>query len=143
MEKLLVLQEHSDRFDFSGLEDGHPLKNNNGQVPLKMKLQHPKQVCMEAVVLSSKCYSIQTDQGSVPAMKGVSGIVQHERYKDFLLNETCYKGRVKSIKHCGQALYHVSTEKRMLSPIDTKRYYFSANESLSFGHYRLRTRDAR
>ena len=129
-----VLREHSDKFDFSGLEDGHPLKNDNGQIPLKMKLQHPNQVCLEAVVLSSKCYSIKTDCGSVSAMKGVSGIVQHERYKDCLLNETFYKGRVKSVKHCGQAL---STERRMLSPIDTKRHYFSANRSLSFGHYRL------
>ena len=128
-----VFKEHKDKFDFSKLED-----DRNGQVPGKMKLQLPNDVCMEAVVLSSKCYSIRTDRGSLSAMKGASGRLQHEMYKDCILNEKCYVGRVRSVKHFGQSLYHVSTERRMLSPIDTKRFYFSANESLSYGHYRLR-----
>ncbi|MEW8548185.1 MAG: hypothetical protein AB2693_32175 [Candidatus Thiodiazotropha sp.] len=127
-----VFKENADKFDFSGLEDGHALKNdNNRQIPGKMKLQLPNEVCMEAVVLSSKCYSVLTNRGSLCAMKGVSGNVQHEQFKDCILNEKCHIGKVKSIKHFGQRLYHVSTERRMLSPIDTKRFYFSANKSLS------------
>ena len=139
-----VFRRHRHEFDMSGFEDGHPLKNDrNRQVPGKLKFQVPKQVCMEAVVLSSKCYSILTDQGSLSAMKGVPGHLQHEQYKDCIINEKCHTGRVKSIKNYGQKLYHVSTERRMLSPLDTKRYYLSANESLSYGHYRLQNEDVR
>ena len=132
-----VLHKHRHEFDLSAVEG--PLQDQtNKEMPGKMKIQLPKEVCLESVVLSSKCYSILTDRGSHSAMKGVSGKLQHEQYKDCILNEKCHIGRVKSIKHQGQSLYHVSTERRMLSPIDLKRYYFSANQSLSYGHYRLR-----
>ena len=131
-----VLLQHQDKFDFSSLNG--PLKNvKNKEVPGKMKIQLPNEVCMEAVVLSSKCYSILTDRGSHSAMKGVPGKLRHEMYKDCIINEKCYVGRINSIKHFNQTLYHVSTERRMLSPIDMKRFYLSANESLSYGHYRL------
>ena len=133
-----VFRNHRDQFDFSSLNG--PLRSmENKQVPGKMKLQLPNEVCIEAVVLSSKCYSILTDRGSHSAMKGIPGKLQHQKYKECLENEKCYIGRVKSVKHYNQTLYHVSTERRMLSPIDMKRFYFSANESLSHGHYRLRT----
>ena len=137
---IAILQEHKDKFDLSKLEEGNPLKDDtNRQIPGKMKLQLPNETCMEAVVLSSKCYSILTDRGSLAAMKCVPGRLQHEVYKECILKDKCHVGRVRSVtKHFGQSLYHVSTERRMLSPIDVKRYYFSANESLSYGHYRLR-----
>lgn len=134
-----ILGLHRDKFDFSKLGDNHPLKDDrNRQVPGKMKVQLPNEVCLETVVLSSKCYSILTDRGALSAMKGVSGSLQHNILKDCILNEKCFIGRMESAKHFGQSLNHVSTEKRMLSPIDTKRFYFSANKSLSYGHYRLR-----
>lgn len=133
-----VLHQHRDRFDFSKLNDGHRLRDeSNKQVPGKMKMLLPGEVCMESVVLSSKCYSILTDKGTCSAMKGVAGRLTHEAYKNCLERGESFIGRVKSVKHYNQTLYHVSTERRMLSPIDTKRFYFSANESLSYGHYRL------
>ncbi|MEW8542131.1 MAG: hypothetical protein AB2693_01235 [Candidatus Thiodiazotropha sp.] len=136
---MTILQDYKDKFDLSKLEEGNPLRDDkNRQIPGKMKLQLPNETCMEAVVLSSKCYSILTDKGSLAAMKGVPGRLQHEVYKECILNDKCHVGRIRSVKHFGQSLYHVSTERRMLSPIDMKRYYLSANESLSYGHYRLR-----
>lgn len=134
-----ILYKNRGKFDFSKLEDTHPLKDNaNRQIPGKMKLQLPNAVIMEAVVLSSKCYSILTNRGSLTAMKGASGSLQHEIFKDCIEREKCYVGKIKSVKNFGQTLYHVSTERRMLSPIDTKRFYFSANQSASYGHWRLR-----
>lgn len=136
-----ALYKHRHEFDLSSVEG--PLRDQtNKEVPGKMKIQLPNEVCLETVVLSSKCYSILTNRGSHSAMKGVPGKLQHELYKDCILNEKCYIGRVKSVKHKDQSLYHVSTERRMLSPIDMKRFYFSANESLSYGHYRLREEGA-
>ena len=133
-----VLYQNREKFDFSKLSEGHPLKDDtNGHVPGKMKIQLPNEDCMESVVLSSKCYSVLTDRGVCSAMKGVSGQLTHAVYKEYIENDACYVGRVKSVKHFGQSLYQVSTERRMLSPVDTKRYYIIANRSLSFGHYKV------
>ena len=134
-----ILRQYSDRFDLSQLRDGHPLRSDrNKQQPGKMKLQLPNETCLEVVVLSSKCYSILTDQSSCSAMKGVPGRLTHDVYRDCIENGSCFTGRVNSVKHFNQSLYQVSTERRMLSPLDTKRHYFSANESISFGHYKLK-----
>ena len=133
-----VFRNNREHFDFASLQTGHPLKDEtNRQVPGKMKLQLPNAVIVETVVLSSKCYSVLTDRGSLSAMKGVPGSLQHDIYKDCIQSDKCYVGRIRSIKNCGQSLYHVSTERRILSPIDSKRFYFSSNESVSYGHYRL------
>ena len=97
--------------DFASLETGHSLKDEtNRQVPGKMKLQLPNAVIVETVVLSSKCYSVLTDRGSLSAMKGVPGSLQHDIYKDCIQSDKCYVGRIRSTKNCGQSLYHVSTE---------------------------------
>lgn len=100
-----------------------------------MKFQYGGSVCHEAVVLSSKCYSILTSDGSKSTMKGISGRADHDRYKECIRTEMCHKGNIKSVRHHNQSLYQVSTTKTMMSPVETKRYYISANDSFSHGHY--------
>ena len=83
-----ILRRNREYFDFSRLQNGHPLKDNtNAQVPGEMKLQLPDSIIMEAVVLSSKCYSVLTDRGSLSAMKGTPGSLQHEIYRDYIARE--------------------------------------------------------
>lgn len=100
-----------------------------------MKFQLGSSIIQESIVLSSKCYSIQTNDGTKSARKGITTDLRHSIYKECLRAETSVKGQLKSIRHFGQSMYHVSTQRTMLSPVETKRYYISANQSLSHGHF--------
>lgn len=97
-----VFRNNREHFDFASLETGHPLKDEtNRQVPGKMKLQLPNAVIVETVVLSSKCYSVLTDRGSLSAMKGVPGSLQQDIYKDCIQSDKCYVGRIRASKIVG------------------------------------------
>lgn len=78
-----------------------------------------------------------TDTGFKQAMKGCSKELKHELYKQCLFNNTCHRENVKEIRNNGQKLYQVSVDRRMLSVLDYKRYYFDSLTSVSFGHYLL------
>ncbi|XP_045187034.2 uncharacterized protein LOC123544936 [Mercenaria mercenaria] len=133
-----ILRANRNRFDFSSLPDDHPLKDDmNRKTPGKLKFELGNSICTESIVLSSKCYSLLTENGTKSALKGVQCNVKHERYKECLLSDTSYSGTTKSVKNFGQSLYHVNTQRRMLTPVDTKRFYLSANKSYSYGHYKL------
>ena len=100
-----------------------------------MKLQLGNSVPVESVVLSSKTYSVLTDDGEKTHAKGVNIKLKHDKFKACLASEMLFKKNIKSVKHFNQKLYHVSTERILLSPIETKRYYVNANHSYSYGHY--------
>lgn len=100
-----------------------------------MKLQLGASIIQDVVCLSSKCYSIRTNDGDKSAHKGVTQTLRHSMYKECIRSEMSVKGATKRIRNYGQEMYHVSTQRTMLSPVDTKRFYISANESLSHGHY--------
>lgn len=136
-----ILKANQHLLDCSNLPDGHYLKNDtNKMVPGKVKFELGDHVCLEFCALSPKCYSMKTDKGFRQARKGSKYEIRHEVYKKCLLTDTCHTGNIREVRNYGQNLYHVSVSRRILSPIDTKRYYYSQTESLSFGHYRIARR---
>lgn len=133
-----ILKRHSHLFDFSNLPDGHELKSDENRLkPGYVKFELGAEVCCEFCALSPKCYSLRTDSGFKQTIKGSKRRLSHERYKECQLREKFEEEKVREIKNYGQELYQVSVLRRVLNPIDTKRYYLNPTESLSFGHYKI------
>lgn len=134
-----ILKKHSHLFDFSNLPEGHKLKNDDNRMkPGYVKFELGAEICCEFCALSPKCYSLRTDTGFKQTMKGSRKRLSHELYKECLLEDKCHEDKVRDIKNYGQTLYQVSVLRRLLNPIDLKRYYQNTTKSLSFGHYKIR-----
>lgn len=134
-----ILKANSHRFDFSNLPEGHVLKNDTNRMkPGYLKFELEGQVCCEFCALSTKCYSVKTNSGFKQTAKGSRKKLTHEMYKKCLLAGSCHADQVREIRNYGQELYQVSVMKRILSPLDTKRFYIDGTNSLSFGHYKIR-----
>ena len=132
------LKRHSHLFDFSNLPDGLELKSDENRLkPGYVKFELGAEVCCEFCALSPKCYSLRTDSGFKQTIKGSKRRLSHEHYKECLLREKFEDEKVREIKNYGQKLYQVSLLRRVLNPIDTKRYYLNPTESLSVGHYKI------
>ena len=137
-----ILKANSDWFDFSTLSPTNCLRKHqkdiNKQKPGCLKIELKDQICQEFCGVSPKCYSIKTNAGFKQTAKGCRQKLAHELYKNCLLQDSCYTSNVHEIRSYGQTLYQVSSVKRLISPLDTKRYYLNGMDSFSFGHYRTR-----
>ena len=132
-----ILKASSDRFDFSNLPKEHCLYNtSHKRKPCYVKKELVGAVCYEYCALSPKCYSIQTDSGFKQTLKGSSKKLSHEMYKQSLVQEQSHNQHIGELKSYGQDLYQVSIRRLTLTPLDIKRYYLNAIDSLSFGHYK-------
>ena len=134
-----ILKTLSPRFDFSNLPLSHELRSDvNRLKPGCVKMELGAAVCCEFCALSPKCYSLKTDAGFKQTVKGSRKRYAHELYKQCLMEGKCHEVKSRDIKCYKDGLYQVSVLRRVLSPVDFKRYYLNATESLSFGHYKIR-----
>lgn len=137
-----ILKANESLFDFSNLPAGHVLKNDTNRMrPGYLKLELEGQICHEFCGLSPKCYSIKTSSGFKQTAKGSKMKMAHEMYKNCLLQGSCYVSQVRELRNYGQSLYQVSALKRLISPLETKRFYLDGISSLSFGHYSIRRQE--
>ena len=133
-----ILKANSNLFDFSNLPENHVLKDDsNKKKPGCIKFELGADVCCEFCALSPKCYSLKTDNGFKQTLKGSKKKLSHDMYRECLLQEHCQIRNIRDIRNYGQALYQVSVRRRLMSPLDLKRYYLNAIRSLSFGHYKI------
>ena len=101
---------------------------------------------MEWVLLRPKAYSIllEEDHENIKKAKGIQKCViekaiTHQNYK------TCYEetkkisAAVRGFQSKKHVLSTYEREKIALSPFDDKRCWWSKNESMAFGHWRLET----
>ena len=139
-----VLKANSDAFDFHNLPENHCLYDHgvNKRKLGCLKLETGSDVCCEFVALSPKCYSILTDTGLKQAAKSSRKRLSHEAYKQCLLQDEYRVENVREIKSYAETMYQVSVRRRLLSPLDLKRYYLTPTLSLSFGHYKTKKRAA-
>ena len=134
-----IFKTLSSKFDFSNLPITHELRSDiNRLKPGFVKLELGSAVCCEFCALSRKCYSLRTDAGFKQTVKGSRKRFAHELYKECLLEGKCHEVKSRDIRNYKHGLYQVSVLRRVLSPVDFKRYYLSSTESLSFGHYKIR-----
>lgn len=137
-----VLKAHPHVFDFHNLPQDHCLYDQgvNKRKLGCLKLETGRDICCEFVALSPKCYSLLTDNGFKQTLKGSRKTLSHEAYKQCLLQDNCQIGNVREIKSYAQTLYQVSVSRRLLTPLDVKRYYTTAITSSSFGHYKTKAK---
>ena len=129
-----ILKKHAHRFDFSNL-GSHELRSDQNRLKSGfVKFELGAEICVEFCGLSPKCYSLRTDAGFKQTVKGIRKRFAHELYKQCLLEGTSHEAKVRDITHYKQTLYQVSVIRRCLNPVDFKRFYLNATESLSFEH---------
>ena len=134
-----ILKENAHLFDFSNLPADHKLKDDGNRMkPGYVKFELGAEICIEFCGISPKCYSLRTDAGFKQTMKGSRKRLSHGMYKECLLEERCHIHKVRDIRNYGQTLYQACGLRRLLNPVDIKRYYMNTTVSLSFGHYKIK-----
>ena len=128
--------------DFSNFPTTHKCYDNSNKGVLGyLKSEMADKIISEAILLQSKCYSVQTiDAGfTKSACKGIVSRKQreltHELYKDIHnLVTPSYSITSANIIKRKNKLSIVTTTKRALTKIDLKRYWIDSVTSYAFGH---------
>ena len=141
-----LMSKHEDLFDFSNLEKTHKLYSlKNAKCPGKFKIETGNNVIKEFVGLKPKMYSVLfSSDKSERRAKGISRIVTkneltHEMYKDCLFNNTKYHSTMRCIRCKDHVLKTQCITKASLSMYDDKFYFTDRINSLSFGHYQIKS----
>ena len=144
IEKLRLIKDY---FDFSNLENEHPLHcTENMKVLGKFKNETGGKKIKEFVALRPKMYSILFETGE--ETKRVKGIkkssirdMRHEQFKTILFEKTQQHEQYHAIRSYKHKVYVVQERKLALSPFEDKRWLKENGiESLAYGNFKLEGR---
>ena len=115
----------------------------NKKVPLTMTDELQGKVLSEIVCLRSKLYSIQFEGGVKQSAKGVQKsvkkILNHELFKECLLNKGKVKRFMTQLRSKNHQIVVSRVRKVALSSYDDKRYLLKDGiHSLAYGHYKIK-----
>ena len=129
--------------DFSNLSKENALFDiANQKVPGKFKLEYPKEVQQKFVGLRSKCYCLESLNGTlIKRAKGtkksvVSKTLDMKDYEECLERQEPLLRTQHLLRSQHQTIYTVKQKKICLSALDDKRYVIpNSDETLPWGHY--------
>ena len=130
--------------DTSNYPKTHPLYSNAMNARLGcIKDEFKGETCQEVVLLAPKCYSFELVGGKTKATaKGVGRTVKnslcHQDYKDRFLHQTEMSRVVKRMQSFNHHIFNIKQAKIALSFFENKRAWVDSNNSLPYGHYRLK-----
>ena len=137
------MKEFKHLIDLSHYPSDHPLFDpTNKKVPLAMTDDLNGQILEEAVLLSSKMYSIKYRGGAKQSAKGVQKSVKkclhHDKFVNCLKNRTTERASMTLITSENLQVIVTMTNKIALSCFDNKRYIFEPGiHTLPHGHFWL------
>ena len=88
-------------------------------------------------------YSILLADENIKKGKGVSRTtlakaITHEHYVNCLVQESIQLDLMKSFKSLNHQINSTTINKISLNPVDDKRYYLNAFESIPYGHHSIK-----
>ena len=142
------MNNYNHLFDTSNYRKDHFLYNlKNRKVLGKMKDECSGEIIEEFVGLRPKMYSFNVMGGkSKKTSKGVKRKVvagiQHQSYKDCLMNRTIMYSRMNQIRSYNHDVYSIEMRKISESPFDDKRYVLENGvDTIAHGHYEIQEKN--
>ena len=131
-------------YDTSNYKKDHFLYNLQNRKKLgKFKDEVKGEIIEEFVGLRPKMYSFKIMGGkqkktSKGVKKKVVASIQHQSYKDCLLNSTIMYSTMNQIRSYNHSVYSIEMRKISLSPFDDKRYVLENGiDTIAHGHYQI------
>ena len=143
---IIKMRENNYYFDFSNLDEGHPLHcTNNRKVLGKFKDESGGKDIHEFIALRPKMYSILYKSGiEEQCVKGVkkSAVdeMKHDLFKKTLLEKKIVYKTFDSIRSIKHKVYMIRQKKLSLSPFEDKRYLMEDGiRSMAYGNCQIPT----
>lgn len=136
---------YSDMLDLSDYPNDHfsGLKSDiNKKVIGVLKDEMNGKLIDEFIGIKSKMYSIKFGESSKLVAKGVQkqvlkNYIDHENYRNCLFQKNLTYAKMRSIRSKDHQIKTLEQWKLVFTPLNDKRFYIDAINSLSFGHFRI------